>query len=421
MSIVSTVRRLGPWAVLEYLVSPVVALISTPLIIHYLGLEKFGLWVAIISAAGFSVALSSGVSVSLGRYISAHPDCSPRLVRCAQLDALHVMAVVSLFSAITAVLLVVLSGVSVGSFGSDPVIIFSLLFLSVVFDCFDTTFSSILKGELKYARSAKAEVISRFVQFIALCLCLFAYPYLLCLVFISFFGSLIRMCLRYLLCDLSWINHRVLISHRIERDSPLLSSIGWASLQNLGAALYTTVDRLIVSQAYGPTTLALYAVASQLTNQIQAIFGAAFSVLSNSTARAVSHRDRNRVISNCLSVSGVVAVFSVAAYTTYYAVSDHLFSAWLGEVQATKVMPLVIGVVLAAAIQTIVVPVHFFLIGLGEFKLVAVWGLVAGAVSVSLLWLVSMFFDAQIALVARSAYGLVLLSYFFFLFRVRAR
>lgn len=417
MSLSSAVKRLGPWAVLEYLVNPVLALLTTPLIINYLGLATFGSWVVIITAGAFSVTLASGVSVALGRYIAANWTAWPSLVRHAQLDALCVMSIVSLLAAGLAVTLIYFSGstgIESGQFGSALLFIVSL---TVVIDCFDTVFAGILRGELRYAPSARIELVARVIQFVLVLLILFFSPSFLGLAAATCAGSLARLVLRYRLCDFSWLHIGLFLQHRLRRDSPLLVTVRWATVQNLGGALYSSFDRLVISAAFGATTLALYATASQLTNQIQAIWGAAFSVLSNVAAARGQTSDHGDMIRKCLQLTLVVALGGVVTYGLFYAFAEFLFTAWLGVSTAMKLLPLVPAVAIAAMIQVISIPAHFFLLGIGQFKFVAVLGLIAGILSSVLLWLASNAFEPQYALTARASYGIILLLYFFVLVR----
>jgi O-antigen/teichoic acid export membrane protein len=411
------IKRLGPWAVLEYLVNPALALLTTPLIIKYLGLAAFGSWVVIITAVSFSVSLASGVSVALGRYIAANATAWPNLVRRAQLDALHVMVGASMLAAFLAIALLHFSdsaGINSGNFGLPLLFIVGVI---VVIDCVDTTFAGILRGELRYAPSARAELVARIVQFGMMLLALFTVPSFLGLAVAICAGSLARLVLRYRLCDLSWMQAGLFLQHRLQRDSPLLATVGWATVQNLGNALYTSIDRFIISAAFGATTLALYATASQLTNQIQAVLGAGFSVLSNATAARGATTGQQELIRKCLQISVVVAFGALATYGLFYAAAEPLFAVWVGSATSEQLMPLVAAVAIAAAVQTISVPAHFFLLGIGRFKLVAVVGLMAGILSIALLWLAANWLAPEYALIARASYGLCLFSYFFVLAR----
>jgi O-antigen/teichoic acid export membrane protein len=418
MSLNSAVKRLGPWAVFEYLINPALALLSTPLIIYYLGLTIFGTWIFLITTVSFAVALASGVSVSLGRYIAANSTDHPDLVRQAQIDALHVMAGASTVVAVFAFTFLYSSDTGPMGSGSFGLVLLLIVGVTVVVDCFDTVFAGILRGELRYAPSARAELLARIVQFGLMVSTLVLIPSILALALATCAGSLTRLFLRARLCDFSQISFEHLMGHRLSRDSPLLSTTGWASIQNLGNALYTSIDRIIISAAFGTTTLALYATASQLTNQIQAILGATFSVLTNATAKQEDASGQEALIRKCLQISVVVAFGAMATYGLFYAVAEPVFATWLGTDTSAQLMPLVPAVAIAAAVQTISVPAHFFLLGSGRFRFVAIVGLLAGVVSLFILWLATATFDPGYALMARASYGFCLFSYFIVLVRL---
>ena len=226
MSLIVAVKQLGPWAVLEYLVNPALALLTTPLIINYLGLAAFGSWIVIVTAVSFAVSLASGVSVALGRYIAANATDWPDLARRAQLDALRVMAGASMLAAFLAIALLHFSGSAGMNSGHFGLTLLFIVGVTVVIDCFDTTFAGILRGELRYAPSARAELVARIVQFGIMLLALFAVPSFLGLAIATCAGSLVRLVLRFRLCDLSWMHVGLFFQHRLRRDSPLLETVG---------------------------------------------------------------------------------------------------------------------------------------------------------------------------------------------------
>ena len=135
MSLSAAVKRLGPWAVLEYMINQALALMITPLIINFLGLAAFGSWIIITTAGSFAVMLASGISVALGRYIAANAPDSPNLVRRAKLDALRIMTCASMLAAFISIILLHLSsslGATSGYFGLT---LLSIVGVTVVIDC----------------------------------------------------------------------------------------------------------------------------------------------------------------------------------------------------------------------------------------------------------------------------------------------
>lgn len=417
MPLNAAVKRFGPWAILEYLVNPALALLTTPLIIKKLGIAEFGSWVVIVTIESFAVALTSGSSIALARYIAANTAVRPELAQRAQLDAFFVTSGASLFTALMAAVFLHFSSIAQIDFGRFGWVLLLIVMLTVVIDCIDTTFAAILRGNLRYAASARAESMARIVQFGLILGVMYTAPSITDLAAAVCFGSFIRLIFRYRSCDLSWVTAKLLGRHRLRLDSPVLASVGWATVQNIGNTLYMSVDRLIVSVAFGSTTLALYAAASQLTNQIQAIIGAAFSVVSNATAQHEVVSDYKDLIRKCLQMTVMVALGAVTIYGLFFVLAGPIFSAWLGTVTSLQLLSLIPAVVIAATVQTISVPAHFFLLGTGRFKLVAKIGLVAGLLSLALLWGASKWFAPQYALIARAAYGLCLFSYFFVLIR----
>lgn len=421
MSLRIAFKNLGPWAVLEYLASPALAFLTTPLIIQHLGLPTFGSWVIILSAVALAVSLSSGISIALGRYLAANALEHPTLIQATQLDALHIATGTSLLGGGLAIAILHFSDLLQSYTATAKPILLLFVGLIVIIDCTDTVFAAILRGSLSYGAAAAAELWAKAFQFLVMIFAIFAIPSLLGLASATCAASIVRLSLRYRSCDLAWINMPKILNHRLSSSSPLLGTVGWATVQNIGALFYTAGDRLIIASVFGPTTLALFAAASQLTNQIQAVLGAAFSVFSTSVARHESQVGRQDIIDKCLRLSFYLAFSCFLVYGLFYLTQGLLFDLWLGRSIASKLKPLVISVILAAATQTLSVPAHFILLGIGKFKLVAIVGVIAGLLTLLCLWFACHWFPPQYALIARSIYGLVLLSYFPVLLALRNR
>lgn len=417
MPLTEAIKKLGPWAILEYIANPALSLMLTPLIIHRLGLAGFGQWVLIITVATLPVALTSGISVALARHLAANSSASLDVLRSAQVDALvTTLAASVLGSCATVGWLAFQVGSSSGPNQHDWLMLTFVAFV-VISDCLDATLAGILRGDLRYAQSARAEVTGRIAQYASMLAAVAAVPSIAALAAATLAGSCIRVLLRGRLCDLSWISANRIKVARSVIHSPLLAMTGWATAQSLGGTLYTSLDRLVISAAFGPATLGIYAATSQLTNQIQAVLGAAFSVVVNATARHSVAVDQRTLARDFSRLSCLVAMGALVSYFIFYESAAPLFTLWLGAATTLHLSPLIPAVVLAAAAQTVVMPAHFFLLGSGRFKLVAALGLLAGAISITLLWFASQFLQPSQALFARAAYGLVLCSYFFVIYR----
>ena len=418
MNIGKALRRLGPWATFEYLVNPLFTILSTPLIIKFTGLRGFSSWIIFITSIAFGVALVSGISIALGRYISANKS-DQHLCQRAKLDALHLMLGGSFFASIISVTIFYVSDGELSISIFDLNLIFLTIGFATIFDCFDTIFNGILKGNLRYGTSAKTEAIARFIQICLILPTVSLTGSIIALFYASCLGSFIRFFIRMQACNLQNFNLSIIFKHRLQKSSPIIPSAKWVSIQNIGGALYVSFDKFIISIAFGSSTLALYATASQLTNQIQSVLGAAFSVLSNSAATQTSSSELQNSIKKCLSLTFWVAIGSSLTYAIFYIFNQHIFTAWVGAQTAKELGVYVPVVAFAALLQTISIPAYFYLIGRAKFKLVAVTGILSSVVSILFLILSSIYFDPQSALISRATYGFCLLFYVYHLINLK--
>jgi O-antigen/teichoic acid export membrane protein len=420
MPLTAAIKRLGPWAILEYVANPALSLALTPLIIHHLGLAGFGEWVLIATAATLPVSLSAGISTALARHLAANQADPIDVLRRIQVDALVATLAASVLGALALVAWLTLWNVHSSAESSHKWLLGTFMACIVIADCLDSTLTGVLRGNLRYAESARVEVIARIAQYCLMLIALAAVPSITTLAAATFIGSGMRALLRGRLCHLTWINWEKIRLTNATTKSPLSQMAFWATVQSLAGTLYTSLDRLVISAAFGPITLGIYAATSQLTNQIQAVLGAAFSVISNATASEHLLIDQASLKRDVFRLSCLIAGSAMVAYLAFYAIAEQLFSAWLGTATMTRLSPLIPAVIVAATSQTIVMPAHFYLLGDGRFKAVAGLGLLAGVTSISLLWISSQFLPPSQALFSRTAYGLVLCSYFFVIYRMHA-
>ena len=418
MRLIDAIKKLGPWAVLEYVANPALSLLLTPVLINQLGISGFGQWVLIITAASLPVTFTSGISVALAQHLAFNSTKPVSVLRQVQVVAIRNTLQAA---ALGGLAIFIWFAVQTGDADKRSQLNWPLFFtvaLIVFADCLDVTFAGILRGSLRYAESARAEISARLAQYALMIASVFILPTITMLAVSTLIGSVIRMYARGRLCGLRSLEFKRDRLAPVDDKSSLREMTLWATAQSLGGMLYTSLDRLVISAAFGPTTLGLYAATSQLTNQIQAVSGAMFSVISNATATVSQSKNYANTAHDFARLAIFVGSGAIAAYSLYYFFSYKLFSLWLGATTATDILPMVPAVAIAATIQSIVMPAHFFLLGNGKFKTVAILGIIAGVVSICILWISTQLFDPHIALYARTAYGVVLFSYFFAIYRL---
>ena len=397
MALNKKIVQLGPWAILEYIIYPALSLALTPIMINKLGVSGFGTWVLMIASTSFAVTLGSGISLALSRHTSINYQENENESIEAQLDAIHLTAIISIAAAAISYILLILQDAN-----------FTLLSIAasiVVVESFDTVFSGILRGKFLNKILAKAEVVTRLVQLCCIILFISQWPTVHGVAFGYLAGSIIRVIIKFKLIN---IKLKSLICHKITKNSAILPSIGWASIQNIGGAMYNTFDKLIISYFFGPSALVAYSVASQLANQIQAVISAGLSVQINAVAQHVSSNTKSDFRLAYLRIMKFVIVTAIIIYSIFFMASSHIYDLWLDESVVRDTLPFVLPAILISFTQTISIPSHYMIIGIGFMRYAAMISVLASGVALVCLSFGAAFLDAHHAILAKCIYGVIL-------------
>jgi O-antigen/teichoic acid export membrane protein len=182
----------------------------------------------------------------------------------------------------------------------------------------------------------------------------------------------------------------------------------WTWAQSLGAAMFSTADRLIVGSMLGAHALAAYSVCLQLAQQIQTVpaAGAQFLFPAVSRSRAAGESYAGLAIRASLIIGGMSLLLALPV-----ALFSHLIlSLWVGQAIADAASVTLSLLAIGFAILGLNVGPHFVLLGAGRARFVAGINIVAGIVATG----VGLYLVPQFALTgaawARVSYALITLG-----------
>lgn len=261
-------NMLANW--LGFAFSIIANLFLSPLIVHQLGTETYGIWVLLISLTGYLSLVEIGTRAGVGRYVNYYLG----LKQVEKVNGL--LSTAFGFSLVTAVPLILISAILVANLSaifpkipgalipSAQVALF-LITLNVWLSFFIASFGSITVAFERFDLDNLFGVIVLAVRVVAIMLVLDYGGGLLELAWIEASTSALRVILlaglsKYLFPQLRI--HPSLVSR--DRFKELMSYGFWAFISGVAMQLTYWSDSLIITWFLGPTYVAIYTIGAML-------------------------------------------------------------------------------------------------------------------------------------------------------------
>jgi O-antigen/teichoic acid export membrane protein len=369
------------WAILEYVWNPALLLICTPLFLKALGSERYGLWMLLVATVGFGAILNAGTGAATIKHVSAQMgETNSRQLQPVIQGSL---AIATTGGGLLALIIVCIfwfgDDFFFGRMGDRHLLHITGLAAGLLawLEQIDNVFASALRGSENYELAAKTEIGAKSLQMLVLALSLLVGAGLTAVYVIIFIVSLARL-------GVKWsVARRVL---KVSKAYPrfvhvreLLHFSKWAWIQGLGGTVFNSSDRFVVASLLGATSLAQYAVVTQLVMQIHGLTAAGVSVVFPMISR-------KRALNPSLSVARATAriFLANAALSTSIAVAVLVFGKfilqlWLGAQMPANAGILLDYLVIAYWLLALNITPYYVLLGLGQVRIIAIWVFIGGA------------------------------------------
>jgi O-antigen/teichoic acid export membrane protein len=369
------------WAILEYVWNPALLLICTPLFLKALGSERYGLWMLLVATVGFGAILNAGTGAATIKHVSA---------QMGESNSHQLQPVIqgSLAIATTGGGLLALIIVCTFWFGDDfffrrmgdrHLLHITGLAAGLLawLEQIDNVFASALRGSENYGLAAKTEIGAKSLQMLVLALSLLVGAGLTAVYVIIFIVTLARLGAKWsVACRVLKVSKAY---PRFVHVRELLQFSKWAWIQGLGGTVFNSSDRFVVASLLGATSLAQYAVVTQLVMQIHGLTAAGVSVVFPMISR-------KRALNPSLSVARATAriFLANAALSTSIAVAVLVFGKlilqlWLGAQMPANAGILLDYLVIAYWLLALNITPYYVLLGLGQVRIIAIWVFIGGA------------------------------------------
>jgi O-antigen/teichoic acid export membrane protein len=372
----------------EYLAYPIMMFVATPFFLRWLGPVQYGQWILLLTLTGFGGLAGFGMGPSIVKDVAASRVSGD--VEGLKKAVGACLTVALLAATILGVFLIVF-GFSVGttvfqkvggSFEIARLTCFAAMLIGI--EQIDGVFSGILKGLERYDQAARIEITSKILLV------------LISIAVVASTGSFGAMLTATLITNLlrltvKWFAAKTALNIGLLRPRwdlnasiKVLSFGGWIWIQSIGMVLFSAADRALVGAVLGASALAHYAIALQLTQQIQSIPAAGVQVLFPAITRLIATGKSYRTLT--LQATALVFAFSLTAAIGLIVVHEPLLRIWLGEANALAVGPLIAPLAIANAMLAATAAPYFVLLGAGQVRFVAIVALLGGVVGLIVLW-----------------------------------
>lgn len=368
--------RLASWPVLELLVTVGVQVLLTPLLLHRLGLQQFGVWIiastTLLASTALSLGASAGVLPILSAALHRGDVAGARAAMRWFFRRLTIVSMTVLGGTVIAISTGLLSSlVPAGAIASVwPLAMAALAWMTSTE--LDNAVSSALKAQGRFGFAAQTEVATRIAQLVLIFFMVDAGSSALLPILASLGVTVVKVIVR-----LAAVCARLRSG---SADGEAASAVGdsvtreiaitgvWVWIGALGSLTFNGFDRWFVGAWFGTSTLAAYAICTQLAQLPHAVVAAGGQVLVPWAARNLprgSRIGRDRFALKLLA--GATALAALPSLLLLPLLEPAL-GLWISTAFAQDHLWLARGLTAAFLLLCLNVPAYFLLLGMGQAR-----------------------------------------------------
>jgi len=361
----------------------VVSLISIPLLVRFLGLERYGVWAVLNSVIAIGTLMELGISTALTYSIStssAKQDwLSTKYGLSTSLTLITCLGVISsllLWLASSSIVNILFSNEKLGRVEALPAL--TLLSWLILLRFWQQWAMAVEAALLRYDLQIIVETFSGVI--LQLGIVVIAYTkgdlllltvWSLCITGLTLVGH--YLVLKYLLIIRNlWIR----FSWKEARDLVRFGILQW--LSNFGSTLFGFADKIFVNLLLGAEAAGLYSAATSVAIQINSLSAIPLRVIppAISSAKAVNQLSRiQQIFLRATQLNGLF-VFLIAAPIMFW--SHPLAGILVGHEYVNPTAKILQILAVAYGIYSLNASAFFTAVGIGQPILNARWGLISG-------------------------------------------
>lgn len=404
--------RQSGWAMAEYFAYPLMMFLATPIFLYLLGTVQYGQWMLLLTFNGLGGLAGLGMGTAAIKEVSAHRG---RGDIAGAADAVRNCLAITLLSSIALSSILILIGLFAGpnllAKMGDPDVVRNIIVAAAILialEQVDTVFAGSLRGMERFDISARIEASAKLIMVVAALTAAWITRQLESVIWTTIAITVLRAGIKAVIAARLLAVSSLWPKWERAHISRVFAFGKWTWAQSIGAALFATADRMIVSSVLGAEALARYSICLQLAQQIQTVPAAGAQVLFPMISRRMEQgEDVRRVAIKAMAMLTLFAAFVAAPVIIF---SHLILSVWIGEEIADQSAYVLALLAAGFALLAVNVVPHFVLLGLDKASIVATVNIVAGIIAVSVCVLTIESYGLVAACIGRVAYALVTLN-----------
>ena len=375
------------FGLLDYMVQPLLMVLTARYFVRHLGVSLFGVWMLVLAAVGSTGTLCSGFGDAALKYVSAMRG------RCDFEGARQVIQTsltlnFSFGVALAVIFYALAPWASTHIFRSDlataPTLISALRIggCLLIVRALSLVYISTLRAFESYQAATQITSITR----VAIIIC--------AVIVILQNRGVVAILLGTLVCELAAVMALMHAARSIAgpilflpsvamlNSRPLLSFGVFSWVQALSGTIFSQADRLIVAAMLGPADLAYYGLCVQAAQPIHGLAASASNVLFPHLSARFEQDPEAALGARPWRAVWLNMIFVVVLSLPLLFLSKSILSRWMGADFAHHAAASLSLVALSFVFLALNVPGHYALLALGRVRFLAGLNIVGGAVSV---------------------------------------
>lgn len=373
----SMVYKRAIWAVIEQGIGPLIALLSTPILLQVFSQTDFAIWVLALAVIGMSQLLSVGLPPICTKEAAIDiSECNGAFVGSIIGTALLTTTIVSTLVALPITLFAdqIASHLfqNIGDMKAVSLALRLALAIAVLQELEVVTVTG-LKADEQYGFSAKVELCSRIVLYGTILLVAILSKAVTNSLAAYLVAALVKLTVKLyaLKSHYSGKNERrksLRLGCSWPQFKKLLVLSKWQWIQSISGLIYTSTDRLLIASYLGSAQLTVYAIALTLTQQTHAVVVSATQILVPmiSKKRQIDAREILRVL-NAATLATLLIPLPV--HILLITSGEWIVSIWTQANCPPELLLVIKLLTLNFAILCLSAPSYFTLIALGETRI----------------------------------------------------
>ena len=370
----------------DYLLLPVLWLISTPIFISRLGTDRFGIWMLVNTVMGLSGVMAFGLTDATIKYVSKYRALSDEagVVRVVR----STLTMYGLLGVVTAVIVFFITPLLVNHVfkieAQNTGLAISALQIGglvIAVRFFDSVFQSTIYGYERYDLAARVTMVTNSLTIGVNIFLIFVGYGLIGVLINTFVWTIAGGCCK------AWLAKNLLIRSLVLRpalDRAILKEIFsfgiYSWVQGFGTIFLGQVDRLLVASLLNTTALAHYTICLQLAQQIHSLLARTTSFVFPLAGAIKETGNIDRLRRLYFKGLNFTTVAAVAIGLPLFMCSHGVLSLWIGQSLADEASSILRVLVFAMCIMATSIVPYYYLNGTGYVRLNTLFGLVSGSI-----------------------------------------